>query len=352
MEKVNVLIVSGTDLYPGALEKIAEVSPRVLVKDGVRQFMAEQRLSGINWKQAERLEKDMSITKEGEEDLDSLLAEAEVIFGRFTFPEDMLKKAANLKWVHSSSVGVDSISTDFIKTNIIVTNSRGVPAIPIAEQTLMLMLMLAKNAQRLVINKEKKLWERFDTLELRDKTVGLIGLGAIGSEIARLAKGVGMKVIATRRSVITGEEAIHGIDELYPLSQLRELLHKSDFVTIAAPLTPETQGMIGEEELKAMRKTAFIINIARGRIINESILIRALKESWIAGAGLDVFESEPLASNNELWMLPNVIISPHISSNSEKRPYRSVALFCDNLRRYINGEPMLNMISQERGYRL
>jgi D-2-hydroxyacid dehydrogenase (NADP+) len=349
MEKVNVLIVSGTDLYPGALEKIAEISPRVSVKDGVRQFMAEQRRSGINWKQAERLEKDMSITKEGEEGLDALLAEAEVIFGRFTFSQDMLKKAPNLKWVHSTSVGIDSISTDFVKTNIIVTNSRGVPAIPIAEQALMLMFMLAKNAQRLVINKEKKLWERFDTLELRDKTVGLIGLGAIGSEIARLAKGVGMQVIATKRSLVTREEGIPGIDQMYPLGQLRELLEKSDFVTIAAPLTPETQGMIGEDEFKNMRKTAFIINIARGRIINESALIRALKENWIAGAGLDVFENEPLAANNELWVLPNVIISPHLSSNSEKRPYRSVALFCDNLRRYINREPMLNLIGQARG---
>jgi phosphoglycerate dehydrogenase-like enzyme len=349
MGKINVLIVSGTDLYPGALEKIAAISPRVSVKDGVRQFLAEQRRSGNNWKQAERLEKEMNITKEPEESLDSLLTAAEVIFGRFTFSQDMLKKAPNLKWVHSTSVGIDSLSSDFLKANIIVTNSRGVPAIPIAEQALMLMFMLAKNAQRLVINKEKKLWERFDTLELRDKTLGLIGLGAIGSEIARLAKGIGMKVIATRRSIITGEGGVSGIDEMYPLGQLRDLLHKSDFVTIAAPLTPETEGMIGEDELKAMRRTAFIINIARGRIINESILITALKESWIAGAGLDVFESEPLAPDNELWMLPNVIISPHLSSNSEKRPYRSVALFCDNLERYINGEPMLNVISQDRG---
>jgi phosphoglycerate dehydrogenase-like enzyme len=128
------------------------------------------------------------------------------------------------------------------------------------------------------------------------------------------------------------------------------LLHKADFVILAAPLTPETNSMIGEGELKAMKKTAFIINIARGRIIVESALIRALKENWISGAGLDVFENEPLDPNNELWMLPNVIISPHISGNSEKRSYRSVALFCDNLRRYIDNEPLLNVISQGRGY--
>jgi D-2-hydroxyacid dehydrogenase (NADP+) len=350
MEKVNVLIVSGTDLYPGSLEKIAAVSPGVSVKDGVRQFMAEQRRNGVKWVQVEHPEKETNHPDESEEDLNSLLAEAEVIFGRFDLSQDMLKRAPRLKCVHSSSVGVDYLPVDFRKSDIIITNSRGVPAIPIAEHVLMLMLMLAKNSQRLVINKEKKLWERFDTLELRDKTVGLIGLGAIGTEIARLAKGVGMKVIATRRSVMTNEQGIPGVEEIYPVNQLRELLHKADFVILAAPLTPETNSMIGEGELKAMKKTAFIINIARGRIVVESALTRALREGWIAGAGLDVFENEPLAPNNELWMLPNVIISPHISGNSEKRSYRSVALFCDNLRRYINNEPLLNMVSQGRGY--
>ena len=349
MAKVNVLIVSGPDLYPGALEEITSVSSLVSVKDGVSQFIAEQRQHGIEWTHTERLKKE-SIVKQGDEDLDSLLAEAEVIFGRFPLSQDMLERAPKLKWVHSSSVGVDYMSTDLTKANVIVTNSRGVPAIPIAEHALMLMFMLAKNAQRLVINKEKKLWERFQTFELRDKTVGLIGLGAIGSEIARLAKGVGMKVIATRRSALKTEQGINAIDAMYPLCQLQELLQQSDYVIIAAPLTAETEGMIGEDQLKAMRQTAFILNIARGRIINESALIKALKENWIAGAGLDVFENEPLSQSNELWLLPNVIISPHISGISDRRPYRLVAAFCENLRRYINKEPLLNVISSVKRY--
>lgn len=351
MEKINVLIVSGTDLYPGALEEIASVSPNVSVMDGVKQFVAEQRRSGNKWIQVERIEKEMNTEKETEGDLSLLLAEAEIIFGRVTPSQEILKRAPKLKWVHTSSVGVDYMSMDFPRTgNIIVTNSRGVTAIPIAEHALMLIFMLTKNAQRLVINKEKKLWERFDTLELRDKTVGLIGLGAIGSEIARLAKGVGMKVIAIRRSAMTNKTQIPDVDEMYPQGKLLELLNKSDFVCIAAPLTPETEGMIGEDEFRAMKKTAFILNIARGRIIKESALIRALKENWIAGAGLDVFETEPLSADNELWMLPNVIISPHISGTSERRSHRLVAMFCDNLRRYLNREPLLNVISQDKGY--
>ena len=349
MDKVNVLIVSGPDLYPGALEEITSVSSLVSVKNGIRQFVAEQRQKGNEWMHTERQQIDSSLYN-GDESLDSLLAEAEVIFGRFPLSQEMLERAPKLKWVHSSSVGVDYMPMDFTKAKVIVTNSRGVPAIPIAEHTMMFMFMLAKNAPRLVINKEQKVWERFQTLELCDKTLGLIGLGAIGSEIARLAKAVGMKVIATSRSVLKNEQGVYGIDAIYPLSQLRELLQQSDFVAIAAPLTAETVGMIGEEQLKAMKKSAFIINIARGRIINEGALIRALKEGWIAGAGLDVFENEPLSQSNELWPLPNVIISPHISGISDRRSYRLVAAFCDNLRRYINKEPMLNVISPDRGY--
>ena len=140
------------------------------------------------------------------------------------------------------------------------------------------------------------------------------------------------------------------IDKIYPLDQFKELLHNSDFVVVAAPLTGETKGMMGTDEFKAMKKTAYIINIARGPIINEPAMIKALKEGWISGAGLDVFEKEPLPPDNELWILPNVIISPHSSGVSERQPYRLVALFCDNLRRYINNQPLLNVISQDRGY--
>ena len=344
-------MVSGTDLYPGAMEEIAAVSPRVSLMDGVNQFIAEQRRQGNKWVQIERIEKEIKVKNETGGDLSPLLAEAEVIFGRFAPSADMLQRAPKLKWVHTTSVGVDYMVKDLTSLgNLIVTNSRGATAIPIAEHALMLMFMLAKNAQRMIIDKEKKLWERFDSLELRDKTVGLIGLGAIGSEIARLARGVGMKVIATRRSAVTGKEQTPEVDELYPPGQLQELLHKSDFVNIAVPLTPETKGLIGQHELRAMKKTAFLINVARGKIIDENALIKALKEDWIAGAGLDVFETEPIDPNNELWLLPNVIISPHIAGTSERRSQRLVAMFCDNLKRYLNKEPMINVISQVKGY--
>ena len=202
MEKVNVLIITRMELYPGFLDEIAAVSPMVSVKNGVKQFAAEQRLNDVKTIQVDRLEREMNMAKGAEGDLDSLLAEAEVILGGFNFPQNMFKRAPNLKWLHITTVGMERYSSmDFMQSKIIITNSRGVISIPIAEHALMFMLMLTKNAQRLVISKEKKLWDRFTSPELYGKTVGLIGAGSIGSEIAKRAKGMGMKVIATRRSV-------------------------------------------------------------------------------------------------------------------------------------------------------
>src|ERR1039458_5133563 len=332
------------ELYPGFLDQITAVSPMVSVKNGVKQFAAEQRLNHAKTIQVNRMERETNVVKGAEENLDSLLAEAEVILGGFNFPQNMYKRAPNLKWLHISTVGLERYSSlDFMRSNIFITNSRGVISIPIAEHALMFMLMLTKNAQRLVINKEKKLWDSFTTPELYGKTVGLIGAGSIATEIARRARGMGMNVIATKRSVTKNDPVNADIDKIYPLDQLKELLHNSDFVVVAAPLTAETKGMLGIDEFKAMKKTAFIINIARGPIINEPAMIAALKEGWIAGAGLDVFEKEPLPPDNELWVMPNVIISPHSSGVSERQPYRLVALFCDNLRRYINKQPLLNV---------
>lgn len=286
-----------------------------------------------------------------DEDLDTLLQEAEVIFGGVLFPEKLLSRAPNLKWVHLSTVGIDLYANmDFWKGNILVTNSSGGVALPIAEHTMMFIYMLAKNGPRIIDNKKNRLWERFVTLEIQGRTMGLIGMGAIGTEIARLAKGAGMMVIATRRSATRREPGTGDISLIYPITELHQMLAESDFVVLAAPLTPETKFMIGQPEFKVMKKTAYIINIARGPLIDEPILIRALKEGWIAGAGLDVFINEPLPVDSELWDLPNVLLSSHMSGSSDRRPYRLVHMFCDNLKRYIEGKPMLNIVNREKSY--
>jgi phosphoglycerate dehydrogenase-like enzyme len=174
-------------------------------------------------------------------------------------------------------------------------------------------------------------------------------MGHIGGEVARLAKAFGCRVLATRRSV-SERAAGEGVDELLPASALPYLLAQSDFVVLCVPLTGETRHLIGEAELRAMKPTAVLINIARGAVVDEAALVRALKEGWIAGAGLDVFEQEPLPEDSALWSLENVILTPHISGGTEIYNQRATGIFCENLRRYLAGEPLMNLADAERGY--
>ncbi|MFC1870556.1 D-2-hydroxyacid dehydrogenase, partial [Chloroflexota bacterium] len=226
---------------------------------------------------------------------------------------------------------------------------RGAIASPMAEQVMCFIFALAKNVPHLLENKRHKQWERFMTMELYDRTVGIIGLGAVGGQVTRLAKGIGMRVIATEMAATRQGSNIWGVDELYPGHALLEMLPESDFVVVSAPLTTETRAMIGEKELRAMKPTAFLINVARGKLINEPVLIKALKEGWIAGAGLDVFETEPLPADSELWELPNVILSSHSSGSTANNP-KLVGLFCQNLRRYLAGKQLINVVDKEKGF--
>jgi D-2-hydroxyacid dehydrogenase (NADP+) len=181
-----------------------------------------------------------------------------------------------------------------------------------------------------------------------------VGLGAIGGYVAKLAKADGMRVLAIRRSArrrASGrEEGIADVDELLLPSDLFYLLSEADYVVVAVPLTRESRGLIGMRELQAMRPTARLINISRGAVIDEAALVRALKEGWMAGAALDVFEQEPLPSDSELWGMENVILTPHISGGTPVYMERAVELFCDNLRRYLAGEPLRNAVDIKRGY--
>lgn len=352
MDKVKVLIVSTLDLYPGYVEDITAVDPRVSVKNGIRQMVAELRSKGVTGIKVDRLENEAGLVPDTREDLDSMLAEAEVLFVTGFIPDNVLRRAPGLKWIHLTGAGIDEYAESGIfGSKVLITNSKGTAAIPVAEYILAFMFMLAKSGMRLFANKQDKRWERFLSMELRDKVVGIIGLGHIGEELARLAKGIGMKVIATRRSVVKREAGVLGVDELYPRSDLLGMLSASDFVVNLAPITPATKGMIGAAELRAMKPMAFFINVSRGQVVDEPVLVKALKEGWIAGAALDVFEAEPLPVDSELWNLPNVILSAHQTGATDKRSHRIIELFCENLKRYLAGEELLNvMADREKGY--
>jgi phosphoglycerate dehydrogenase-like enzyme len=236
-----------------------------------------------------------------------------------------------------------------VESPVTLTNVSGIHAIPISEFVIGLMLMFVKQAPFCFQLKCEKKWERFTPEALNSKTVGIVGLGSIGREVARLAKAFGMRVMATRRSARQVGHARY-VDIMLPPEQLNRLLAESDFVVLAVPFTPETSNLIGRKELRKMRPTACLINIARGGIVDEAALVRALEEHWIAGAGLDVFATEPLPADSRLWELPNVIFSPHIAGGLGDYAVRATEIFAENLKRYLAGKRLLNVVDKKRGY--
>jgi phosphoglycerate dehydrogenase-like enzyme len=279
--------------------------------------------------------------------LDAQLAEAEVVFGSIV-PRDIVARSPKLKWVQTMNAGVDRIlDTDIIPSRVLLTRAGGIHGIPMREFVLHLMLMFAKQASLCFQLQQVKRWEPFIPEMLHSKTFGVLGLGKIGGEVARLAKTIGMKVIALD---IRRMAKAKYVDVMLLPERLQEFLSESDFVVIALPLTPETTGFIGEVELRAMKPTAYLINIARGQIVDDEALIRALKERWIAGAGLDALSSEPLPADSQLWELPNAILTPHVAGVSPNYKVLVTDLFCKNLKRYLNGEKLFNLVNKKKGY--
>lgn len=260
---------------------------------------------------------------------------------------DLLPKAPRLKWVHSLSAGVDELLVpDLIASDIILTNSRGIHGIPMAEHVMAMMLGFSRQLPESLKNQQRNLWKRTRPDELYDKTIGIIGLGSIGREIAKRAKAMGMKVIATKRTQTT--ELF--VNKLYPPEQLDLVLASSDFVVITLPLTEKTRNLFTLDTFKAMKKTAYFINVARGAILNQNDLITALTDGYIKGAALDVFEVEPLPADSPLWSMEHVILTPHVAAMSPYYLERAIKLFIENLTKYMHSTDMLNIIDKEKGY--
>jgi phosphoglycerate dehydrogenase-like enzyme len=330
MSQLNVLVTRAVE--EECLRQIATVSPEIEIWDASDIVAAEDR-------------GDFS----SREKLDALLAETEVIYG-VRAPKNFITRAPKLKWIQTMLAGVEGIlDADMVRSSVILTNGKGVHTTPCAEVALEMMLMLAKQAQVYFQFKQEKKWQKLPPSLLRSKTVGIVGLGSIGTEIARLSKAFRMRVVAVRRSVKQVTKSSYA-DTVYPGEQLLEMLSQSDFVVLALPYTPATDKLIGERELRAMKSSAYLVNIGRGRTVDEEVLARALDEGWIAGAGLDAFATEPLPANSRLWELPNVIYSPHMSGGGEDVSLIATELFCENLRRYMGGKRLLNVVNKKRGY--
>lgn len=256
----------------------------------------------------------------------------------------------NLKWFHQNGSGVDWLlqSPEIVSSKLVLTNSAGTNVVPIAEHVITFMLMFSRGFHHHLRQQPQRGWDRSAAAtELEGTTLGLIGVGRIGAKVAEKAKSMKLQVIGLRRNPSRSDPYV---DKMIGPANLHELLALSDWVVIAAALTAETIGMIGEKEIKAMKPSAHLINVARGALVQEKALVRALKKGWIAGAGLDVFEEEPLPKNSPLWNLDNVIITPHHSSASPGLTNRLIELFVDNLRRYQSGKPLINIVDKQRGY--
>jgi phosphoglycerate dehydrogenase-like enzyme len=279
-------------------------------------------------------------------ELDAILSQAEIMYG-FPPPPNLLVRAPGLKWIQNPLAGVEMfLKPDFIASPVILTNARGIHD-QVAEIAFMLALMLAKQAPACLNNQADKRWAKFTPGILSGKTMGILGLGHIGIKLARLAKAFHMRVIVTE---IKSIRKPNFVDTLLPAEKLPELLKQSDFVIVAIPLTRETTKLLNEKELKLMRPSAFLINISRGGVIDEAVMVRALKENWISGAGLDVFSSEPLDKDSPLWTLPNVILTPHVAGLREDYDILTAQLFCKNLKRYMTGKELLNVVDKIKGF--
>jgi phosphoglycerate dehydrogenase-like enzyme len=280
-----------------------------------------------------------------------LVPTAEVAFtSRLT--ERVFAAAPALRWVHSPAAGVGSMLFPAMKSSrVVLSNSRGMNAAAVAEHALMLMLAAVRRLPDAVRAQAERRWvagELSGLPSLRGRTLLIAGLGAIGRELARIASGVGMRVIGTRRE--TGDPRPEGVADAFGPADLPGLLPGADIVVLAAPLTPETRGMIGAAELARMKPSAWLVNVARGKLVDEPALVRALESGAIAGAALDVFEHEPLPAASPLWSMPNVIITPHVAGFRDDYWQAAADLFAANLRRYLSGEALANIVDKEAGY--
>ena len=311
---------------------LAMAGPKTAILHSVGESAAEELATTIR----ERLpDLDLAVARTPPESEDAI-ADAEVAITLW-LPEELLDSATNLRWVQAISAGVDHHELDRLQEDgVALTNASGVHAQPIAEQVLGYMLAFERGIAQGIRQQERGVWERYSGGELLGKTLGVVGLGAIGTRVAQVGAALGMETIGTKRDPSSAPDVV---DEAFGPDGLWEVLTRSDYLVLACPLTDETEGLIGSDKLAAMGSEAVLVNIARGGVVDQDALTRTLQQHHIGGAALDVFETEPLPQDSVLWNLSNVIVTPHMAGSTPKYWERCGELFVENYERYVERGP-------------
>src|SRR5216684_5018738 len=308
---------------------------------------------------AERLGKDFPalevVPRDRYEGVEEHLRDAEILFA-FSLRAEQFRFAEKLRWIHAPTAAVHQLLfPELVKSDVVLTNAREAHGPVVAEHVIALIFALAKKIPQAARLQQSGIWGQ-DAIwndgprprEVAGATLGLIGLGSIGRTVARMASALGMRVIAVREH--REKEKPEGVAEVCAPPQLNDLLSQSDYVVLAAPLTDATRGLMNGERLAALRRDAYLINVGRGPLVNETALAEALRNHRIAGAALDVFEQEPLPPESPLWDLDNLLITPHTAGLTEKLWQRHYALFSENLCRYLAREPLRFIVDKQKGY--
>lgn len=281
---------------------------------------------------------------------EALLPQLEIVAGPVR--PSVFLRAPGLRWFQGWGAGADWLvrHPEAIERDLIVTNTSGIHAVQLSEHILAFILIFARQFHRAARHQAARKWvhpENDEVFELPGKTLLLLGVGAIGERTAKLASAFGLRVIGVRRDPAIGAP---GVERMEPPSRLHDLLPDADFVVVVLPHTTETHHMIGEQELRLMKSGAFLINVGRGKLIDPTALIATLQEGRLGGAGLDVFEEEPLPADSPLWTMPNVVITAHYAGISPDYDRRAAAIFIENLQRYAAGQPLRHVVDKRLGY--
>ena len=352
MPNVKILVIP--QVPDSALDRIAQIDPRVKVVNARGWFDGELRSTWPQWT-VDRYLGNRSYPATTREQRDQALGSAEIMLVGWPPVKDIRARAPQLKWLHQLPAGASNfLETDLWASNVVVTTSRGLTnRRPMAEYVLASFLLFSRGLHLSYRDKYRHHLDHrsYDPITIRGKTVCVIGAGGIGQEVANLCAAAGMRVVGTRREISPGSAIPPAFARLEPSHALHDLLRESDFVAICCPWTKETHHLIGTDALAAMKPGTVLVNIARGEIIDEEVLVHTLATNKLRGFATDVYDGEfERPPDARLWADERVVITPHVSAAADVSEHQGVQLFCDNLRRYLDGQPLVNVIDWQRGY--